>query len=284
MKIFFSLFLLLPLLNLNAQYFYKDIITTIEMNRQMNLYKTNKVLTVTASGYDPQGNNNPDFSEVQQLLLNTNTLKISTQNNPSNSVILLQVYDKDNRLIKVTDSAADVQSTTLYTYDMNGRIAEIKNITTDTSQSLNETLNETEVHKWFYNESSKPIKMQRIVNNNDITEFKFTLDEKGNVLDERSFKNGIEGEMTYYYYDDKNRLTDIVRYNAKLKKLMPDYLFEYNESDQVIQKITTLSNLNFGYLIWRYAFNEKGLKTKEALSNKEKVMTGRIEYNYTFAQ
>ena len=65
---------------------------------------------------------------------------------------------------------------------------------------------------------------------------------------------------------------------------MPDYLFEYNENDQVIQKITPLSNLSLGYLTWRYAFNENGLKTKEALFNKSKNMTGKIEYQYTFSQ
>jgi hypothetical protein len=126
--------------------------------------------------------------------------------------------------------------------------------------------------------------MLRIVDNNDTTEVRFTLDEKGNVIDERPFKNKVEGEMTYYYYDEKNRLTDVVRYHKKLKKLMPDYLFEYDDNDRVIQKITTVSNLSLGYLIWRYAFDERGLKTKEALFNKEKIMTGKIEYSYTFTQ
>ena len=126
--------------------------------------------------------------------------------------------------------------------------------------------------------------MLRIMNTHDTTEIRFSLDEEGNVIDERSYKKGVEGETTYFYYDEKNRLTDIVRYNKKLSKLIPDYLFEYDLNNRVIQKITTFSNLSQGYLIWRYAFNEKGLKTKEALFNRDKVMTGKIEYIYSFKQ
>jgi hypothetical protein len=39
-----------------------------------------------------------------------------------------------------------------------------------------------------------------------------------------------------------------------------------------------------GYNIWRYIFNEKGLKTKEALFNNDRELTGKIEYSYTFGQ
>jgi hypothetical protein len=61
-------------------------------------------------------------------------------------------------------------------------------------------------------------------------------------------------------------------------------MFEYDDSDRVIQKITTTSSRTLGYLIWRYIFDEKGLKTKEALFNDDKELTGKIEYTYTFRQ
>jgi hypothetical protein len=263
-----------------AQYYYKDIILTNETNRQMHFLKLNKVLTVSATGFDQMGLKDPGFSELQQVLNNPNTLKISTTaNSPSVSVLILN-FDGENRLMQSTDSSKDVMSKTTYVYDNAGRISEIKNISSDSGQ----TISLTEIHKWTYNEKGRPLKMLRIVDNSDTTEIRFTLDENGNVIDERPFKKIVGGEMIYYYYDDMNRLTDIVRYHKKIKKLMPDYLFEYDDNDRVIQKITTLSNLSLGYLIWRYAFDNKGLKTKEALFNKEKVMTGKIEYSYTFAQ
>ena len=61
---------------------------------------------------------------------------------------------------------------------------------------------------------------------------------------------------------------------------LPDFLFEYDDSDRVIQKITTTSGKKIGYFIWRYVFNEKGLKTKEALFNKDKELQARIDYTY----
>ena len=126
--------------------------------------------------------------------------------------------------------------------------------------------------------------MLRVRNNSDTTRVLFILDEQGNVGEEKVTRSNLPASTVYYYYDSRNRLTDIVRYNTKAKKLLPDMLFEYDEKDRVIQKITTTSNLTLGYLIWRYIFDEKGLKTKEALFNDDKQLTGKIEYSYTFGQ
>ncbi|MGZ8556996.1 MAG: hypothetical protein ACXWWC_01615, partial [Chitinophagaceae bacterium] len=116
----------------------------------------------------------------------------------------------------------------------------------------------------------------------DSSEYRFTLDEKGNVADEQFYRRNVGIDSIFYYYDEKNRLTDIVRFNKKAKKLLPSVMFEYDESNRIIQKMTILSSSNPDYLIWRYIFNDKGLKTKEALFNKQKELTGRIEYAYTF--
>jgi hypothetical protein len=126
--------------------------------------------------------------------------------------------------------------------------------------------------------------MLRIVNNTDTTEIRFTLDDKGNVVEELPFIKKVSRDKTYYYYDSKNRLTDIVRYNVKARRLLPDYMFEYSDKNQVIQKITTLSTIGLGYLIWRYVFDDRGLKIKEATFNRDKAMTGKIEYSYQFSQ
>ena len=280
MKIFISALLIFLIQPLNAQYYYKDIITTQETTRQFVILKTNKVQSVKATGYDTKGVADPHFSEVQQMLDGKNALMISTKNEFTSPSYMIQEFDSNNRLIRLTDSATDFKSTTNYRYDNAGKIAEMKNISKDSSSPINNI----EIHKWIYNVSGNPVKMLRIINSTDTLEVKFTVDKNGNVLDEQPFKHGKAGEITYYYYDDNNRLTDIVRFNKKIGKLMPDYLFEYNENNQVIQKITMLSNFNMGYLIWRYAFNEKGIKTKEALFNKDKIMTGKIEYQYTFTQ
>ena len=61
--------------------------------------------------------------------------------------------------------------------------------------------------------------------------------------------------------------------------MLPDYIFEYNSSDQLSQ-MTQVQSGNANYLIWRYAYNEKGLKAREVAYNKEKELMGRIEYSY----
>ena len=277
MKNLFLLLLITASFSLKAQYYYEDILSTNETNRLMKSYKDNKVVGVTSTGYDALGVKTTDFSEQQEV--NNSVLKTTTRNNLTITVLISR-FDDQSRLISIVDSAIDVKSFTVYTYDAAGKIILIKNTTKDSSLQINNV----ETHQWIYNSNGQPIKMLQIVNDNDTTEFRFNMDDKGNVADEQSFRKGKAGEMIYYYYDDKNRLTDVVRYNNKYKKLLPDYMFEYDEQDHVLQKTTPLSNLSLGYLIWRYVYNDKGLKTKEAAFNKNKEMTGKIEYSYTFAQ
>ena len=190
-----------------------------------------------------------------------------------------------SRIITSTDSSTGVQSATSFEYDATGKVTKVQNITKDPSNDFNQT----ETHQWFYNSAGKPEKMWRLITTGatgkaDSLEIRFITDEDGNTAEERTFRKGLETGYLYYYYDDKNRVSDIVRYNSKLKKLLPDFMFEYDDNDRAIQKITTTSSRNLGYLIWRYIFDGKGLKIKEALFNDDKELTGKIEYAYTFGQ
>ena len=264
---------------LQAQYYYNDINGTGETNRQMKTFLTNKVKTVTAKGVNPNGMQATDFTELQEVKENGMALKVTTRNN-SNTTIYYNRFDNQGRLISISDSSTGMQSITTYQYDATGKILLVINSIKDTANDFNQI----ETHQWIYNIAGIPEKMWRIINQTDSLEIRFAPDENGNIVDERTYKKRLETAVVYYYYDEKNRLSDIVRFNKKLNRLIPDIMFEYDDSDRVVQKITTTSSLNLGYLIWRYLFNEKGLKTKEALFNKDKELTGKIEYNYTFGQ
>src|SRR5262249_14007312 len=137
-------------------------------------------------------------------------------------------------------------------------------------------------------------RMWRTINSGDSLEIRFKPDENGNVGDERTYQHGVETSMLYYYYDEKKRLTDIVRYNDRAHKLLPDVMFEYDDADHVIQKIT-ISSFDLGkrkvnplaitnsYLTLRIVFNQAGLKTMEALFiNDSKKVHGRVRYSYTY--
>ncbi|MBK8953317.1 MAG: hypothetical protein IPM85_14660 [Chitinophagaceae bacterium] len=128
------------------------------------------------------------------------------------------------------------------------------------------------------------LRIIRSAEGSDTLQIIFTTDEYGNIGEEKTIKKGIETGNLLYYYDNKSRLTDIVRYNTRARKLLPDIMFEYDEIGRVIQKITTTSSLHMGYLIWRYIYDNNGLKIKEAVFNKDKQITGKIEYSYTYGQ
>ncbi len=262
-----------------AQYYYNDIISTEQSNVQMKTYITNKVKTVSAAGFDQNGIPTTDFSEIQEISDNGKALKITTRNN-SNNTIYYNRFDDNGRLIIIADSSSAIQSITTYKYDAQGRIIIVQNTIKDSANDFNQV----EMHQWIYNSDGNPQKMWRTINNADSLEIRFTPDEDGNTGDEKTYRSGIETGVVYYYYDDKKRLSDIVRYNTKANKLLPDIMFEYDDNNRVIQKITTTSSLHLGYLIWRYLFDENGLKTKEALFNSDKILTGKIEYKYTFRQ
>lgn len=260
-----------------CQYYYNDIIDARIIGERMKTYINQKVKTITATGYDARGSKTTDFNEWQEINAEKKILKISTRNGQQ---VARQYYQFDDRyrLSGITDSSGYIKSTTIYNHDNNGNIILIKTSITDSLQDFTET---TE-HQYQYNATGKPVKLWRIINGKDSSEYRFTLDEKGNAGDELLYRRNIPADSIFYYYDEKSRLTDIVRYNKKAKKLLPTVMFEYDDADRVIQKMTILSTNNPDYLIWRYIFNEKGLKTKEALFNKQKELTGRIEYTYTF--
>jgi hypothetical protein len=280
MKTLLSLFFACSLQLAHSQYYYNDILGSRTLGARMKVYVDNKVKSVIAVGYDKQGVRTTDFNEWQEVDAAKMGLRMVSRNGQQ---VVRQYYQFDSqyRLTSITDSSSDIRSVTMYTYDQNNDITSIK---TTTKDSLSD-FNETEERRWFYTSAGKPASMWRVLNGKDSSEYRFTLDETGNVAEEQLYRRGVAAaaEPVYYYYDQQNRLTDIVRYNKRVKKLLADFMFEYDERNRVIQRITTLSTINPDYLIWRYLFDDKGLKTKEALFDKQKELTGRIEYQYTYS-
>ncbi len=275
MKNLFPLLLLFVITKTNAQYYYQDLIGSSEIMQQMKVYLANKIQKVSSTGYTPNGAASSDYSETQEINQGFQQLRITTLVDKQITRLTYK-FNEQGILQSLADSSAGIKSVSIYTYDKAGKLIEITNTMTDSLQDFTQT----ETHLWIYN-NNKPEKMWRIINKTDSLEARFKTDENGNITEEQNFKKGKGADPVYYYYDNKNRLTDIVRYNAKAKRLLPDYMFEYDDSNRVIQKITTISNQNLGYLTWRYLYNETGLKTKEALFNKEKQLQGRIDYSYT---
>src|SRR5947207_5763525 len=79
-NIIFTIFVIGTSTYLHAQYYYKDIIGTKEINNMIHLYEANKVKAVEATGFDGEGVQSSDFSETHQLFADRNLLKISSRN------------------------------------------------------------------------------------------------------------------------------------------------------------------------------------------------------------
>jgi YD repeat-containing protein len=273
MKTIALVFFLLAASASQAQYYYKDIIGTRESSDMIKTYQRTGVTRVRVTSYDAENTRNEDFFVEQTFSKPHNLLRTITRSGLSAESVLTTYTDGQGNVLKTVDSSEAIISTTEYQYDGSGKLITVKSSSTDSARRINET----EIHRWEYN-NGLPVRMLRVINNTDTTVVDFKV-EGGNVAEERSTRRGIKAEPVYYYYNASNRLTDIVRYNNKAKRLLPEYMFEYAPDGKVIQKITVPANSS-DYLIWRYQYNSNGLKIKEAIYDRHKTLNGKIEYQY----
>lgn len=277
MKTLFAAVVLLFTLQAPAQYYYKDIVGTKESTDRIDAYRRNNVQSVELKSYTI--NNTPiDNLSVQQVFSPAaKTLLTITKTDYLPPSYLTTFFDEQGRILKTTDSTAGLVNTTVYGYTPQGQIAAIATRFGDKLAAL-----QTDEHLWQYDEQGRTRQMLRIKNNRDTSVVRFQLDDNGNVIEEQETRRFIKEEPFYYYYDAKNRLTDIVRYNKKAARLLPEQMFEYSVKNNLIQR-TTIPQNSSDYLVWRYRFNEGGLKTREDIYNKEKELTGKVEYIYTYS-
>ena len=259
----------------SAQFYYKDILGTNETSAMMQAYKNNKVSRVVVNSYDADNTRQTDLAMQQQFSPAENKLTTTTQLDNNRPSVLISFLDAAGRVIKTIDSSRFLATTTEYEYNDNGLLTSIVSTSADSANNKS-----TDQHVWQY-ANGKIIGMMRIKNAKDTTFVSFKTDSNGNVIEEQETRRGVKASPIYYYYDGDNRLTDVVRYNNRARRLLPQYLLEYSHDGRVVQRITVPENGD-NYLIWRYQYNEQGLKTKEAIYNKQKELTGKVEYQYSF--
>lgn len=274
MKVFSLLSFLLVTGIAHAQYYFNDIISIRQGNEQYKIWRTQKIAGIKTVSYEPDHTVTEGFSVTQNISSDGKKVTITTQTNNQNSVTV-NTYDL-GVLKRTQTNNRNISNKTDYTYDAQGRISVVNLSTVDTF--MNSTL--SEVHQWFYDEYGSPVSMIKIKNQYDSVTVQFIKDEQANIGEEKWIKNGRVIESYYYYYNTNRQLTDIVRYNSKLKKLLPDFVYEYNTANQLTQ-MTQFSLGSNNYFVWKYKYNDKGLKTEETCSNKSKLLVGRIEYQYT---
>jgi hypothetical protein len=261
---------------LQAQYYYQDIITNRYNHEQFQLMKKEKVTGVTIKSVEDTGETTEGFF-MEQLFNNSYTQLKTTTRLPAakEKSVMVNYFNQQGYLYRTVDSSENSITVYEYSYGPDGRMAAILN----TSRSQEDKMKTTESHTWIYNEKGVPEKMIRVRENADTMEIRLATDEKGNVTEEQSFRKGIAGDKVYYYYDDAGRLTDIVRYQDKLGKLIPDYTFDYNAEGRLAEMMVVQQS-GKDYLVWKYDYNANGLKKREACYTKQKRLAGSMEYSY----
>ena len=276
MRTFFLAVILFVGLSSSAQYYYKDIIGTRESSETIKNYMKNKVKTVQLTSYNSENQRDEDFYVQQQFSPASRSLITVTRSGITNQSVLISYADANGNVTRTVDSSEIVVTNTNYNYNAMGQLVSVESSSSDTSNN-----SETEQHLWKW-VNNKPVEMLRIKNKIDTAFVEFVMDDNGNVAEERETRKGLKLQPVYYYYNDKNMLTDIVRYSPRAKQLMAEYIFTYGESNELVQKYTIPANSS-DYIIWRYQYNPQGLKTKEAIYNKydKRNPMGVIEYQYS---
>lgn len=258
-----------------AQFFYKDIWNIQQLIKEFSILKNENIRTVSVKSFEDDGEPSEGFYCERKIDRNFTKSEMISRSYITQQSLLVSHYNDKGWIIKTVDSSQTSLARSEYEYDNKGRITKVTTFT----KANDEKGGISETHQYIYNEAGKPEKMIRRNNNADVSTVNFILDEKGNVIEEQEITRGVKGRRYLYYYDDKNRLTDVVRYNARAKRLLPDYMYEYNQLGQIKQMIATDDNIN-NYFIWKYTYNDQRLRESEKCYSKEKRLLGSIQYEY----
>jgi len=258
-----------------SQYHYLDIVSNLQLSSEMKQFKEQKIRDIQVHSFESNGDPSKGFFCKKKISKDYRKIETYTKSAISEKSILVSKFNKEGQLIASNDSSSISSSSNFYQYDSKGHLTKVVNISASMDDDF--TTKITEEHLYFYDAKGRTLKMLRIKNQLDTTIVLFTSDEKGNIIDENDL--GKNGKHYYYYYDSKNRLTDVVKYNSLRDKLLPDLLFEYNSANQVTQMITTEEGISNNYYVWKKIYND-GLRIIEKCFSKENELLGYFEFEY----
>ena len=264
---------------LQAQYYYQDIYNTLQTNQEQQVFRNAQVLSLKLTSLEPTQQVNKDFKchqdftdSYRQALMETSSFETGTSR-------LHTRFNAKLQLVASADSSAAGINTTTYAYDTSGRI--VKVAFSFSSHAGGSMYDETETHVYRYDSLGILRKMKRFKNGSLYSVISFSPDSSGRPMDEVEVPlNGRTSRIAYHYTND-GLLSDIYKYNTMQKKWMPAYLFDYNQAGQLTEMTTVLLNEN-SYLLWKYSYNQKGLKDETSCFGKNSQPQGTIKYSYTY--
>jgi hypothetical protein len=258
--------------NAKAQYYYKDIISNNQLIAEMAQLREQKIQSINLKSFEDDGSPSEGFFCEKKINRNYTAVETLTKSNVTGASEFTSAFNDKGLLLQTLDSSDISSSTSTYTYTGSNKIKSIVSIIRSSDDDFKNEIREEHIYE--YNDKDLPVKMIRIKNNTDSTSYVFSIDDNNISIE----KNTKTGDTYYYYYDNKNRITDVVRMNQFNQKMLPDYIFEYNNAGLIAQMTTTEEGGSY-YFIWRYTY-DNSLRIREKCYSKEKRLMGTIEYEY----
>lgn len=247
--------------------------STSKLNSEFAVLKNGNIRSVKITSFDENDKPSEGFFCEKKINKNFGQSEMMSQSNITGQSLLITDYNTNEQIIKTVATTPATTNTVEFQYDDRGNLSLIKTKTVADGDS--DGISET--RQYLY-ENNKPVKMFRKTNNVLVSTITFLSDDQGNIIEEDPSGNTSDIKY-YYYYDGNNRLTDVVHYNRVAKRLLPDYMFEYDINDQPKQMIS-VDESGRNYFIWKYAYDDKNLPEIQKCYSKEKRLLGTIQYDY----
>ncbi len=259
-----------------AQFYFQDIYNTQQTMATMALLKENKVQLQRVMTLDANMEIDRDFRCERSLSPTYHQMKSQTQSTATGYSALTSSFSAKGQLTKTVDSSTASITTTLYRYDAQGRLQSVSS----SSVARESKIRFDETRNYTYDSAGHLQQMvQKKSNSTDSAVVAFKTDSAGHVTEELEQRKGVPAKRTYYNYDKNGQLTDVYRYQPAKKRMLPDYIFEYNAQGQVT-KLTTVNAQTSSYTIWEYEYQGNGLPSKETCYGKGKELLGMVKYSY----
>lgn len=268
--VFCSLFFINSLL---GQYYLNDIIGLRTSQEKYQLMRKNKIKKITANSIEADGSSTKGFILIQELQTDGKKIVTSIANATSPLEKITNFYEL-SKLKRTIVNRSSIETKTDYGYDEKGLLNKIISTTIDSIQKT--PISET--HIWQYHPNGVPAQMMKWGDGIDTVTVNFVADSTGMIIEEYWFKKGKKIE-TYYYYYTKNQLTDVVRFNIKANRLIPDFVYEYNQENQLTNMIQVSFN-GSAVVHWTYTYHANGLKETETARDKAKNIIAKITYSF----
>ncbi|MEO9144333.1 MAG: hypothetical protein ABI237_02145 [Ginsengibacter sp.] len=259
----------------HAQYYYKDIMSNQKLNNEFSILKNAHIKLIKITSFDENDQPSEGFFCEKKINKNFAQSEMLSKSNITGQSLLVTDYNSAGKINRATTSTPNTTNTVEFEYDTVGNLSLIRTKTIADGDSTGIT----ETHEYFYDEKNNPVKMLRKKNNILISTISFLSDDKGNIVEENPVGNTTDKKY-YYYYDDSNHLTDVVHYNIIAKRLLPDYMFEYNTNSKEPTQMISVDETGRNYFIWRYAYDDKKLPEIQKCYSKEKKLLGTIQFEY----